>query len=104
MKELEYIRKVENGVMRKIEAARKQSEKKISDMTRDRDRIVEERLQSVKLKLDKEAETNRIRADKEAADLLKASDAKIREIQKTAEKNFEKAVRMILGVLADDKS
>lgn len=104
MKELEYIKKVENEVSRKIDTARKNSEKKVSVLRGDRDSLVEERLRTTREKLGKDSEQNRKDAEKEAADMIKASDAGIMKIQKTAEKNFDKAVHMILEVLTNDKS
>ena len=104
MKELERIKKVENDVSRKIELARKNSEKKVNDMRTGKDRLVEERLDEIRKRMKKDSEMNVKDAEKEASDMIKPSDAKIREIQKTAEKNFGKAVQMILEVLTGDKS
>lgn len=97
MKELEQIKKVENEVSRNIEIARSNAEKKISGMSRDKDKIVGERLESLKLKLDRNLEKNRAAAEADAANILKASDTTLREVQKSGEKNFQKAVKMILG-------
>jgi vacuolar-type H+-ATPase subunit H len=103
MKGLEHIKKLENEVSRKIEAARSNAEKKVSGMVRDREKLIEDRLGPVKLRLARDIEKNKVDAEAEAAKILRTSDVKIREIQEGAEKNFQKAVKTILGFLTYDK-
>jgi len=98
MKELEEIKRIENEILKKTELARRKAEKQAAVLKSSKDSIISERLRKADEVHRAEMERARASAEKEAAKLLKASDDKAAEIEKTAQRNFSKAVKMILEV------
>lgn len=104
MKELERIKSIENEVSRKTENARRNAEKKIAELKSGSDKQVQDELEKTRLKLSRDMEKARVSAEREAADMLSASDARSADIEKAAEKNFTRAVQMILEVFRNGRA
>ncbi len=104
MKELDHIRKVENEISVKVERARNESEKKLAKMRRDRSMLIEEKVNVVRTELEKEKEKCRHDSEKEASLMLDGAEREVSEIEKAAKKNFDSAVKTVLGFLSYDKS
>jgi ATP synthase H subunit len=96
MKEIEYIKKVEEEVSKEVERAKKEAENRINLASLERDKIIEKALEIAESRTKRIIEKAKTEAEKEGGEIMKDADKQTQEIERVGKKNLSKAVEMIL--------
>lgn len=99
LNELDYIKKAESGVARKIGLAEKRAEKSVKKALSERGAMLDQKLSSVRERLEEDMRKGRTGAGREAEKMIKASAVTLGEIEDSAKKRSRSAVNMVLRSL-----